>query len=82
MADDIQLAPALEQFARDCVASGRYGSVTEVVEAALTLLQETEEERARFVEMLEQAEEEADRIGVHTVEEVLTGMGYPPRSPR
>jgi len=39
-ARDLSLTPPLERFVAEQVASGRYGSAGEVVEAALQLLQE------------------------------------------
>ena len=39
MAIQVKLAPALEKFAEDCVAEGRYGDLSEVVETSLRLLQ-------------------------------------------
>lgn len=53
MSTNVSLSPVLEQFARDCVAEGRYNNVSEVVRAALRLLQEYEEERRRFVRSLD-----------------------------
>ncbi len=74
MSTNVSLSPALEQFARDCVAEGRYNNVSEVVRAALRLLQEYEEERRRFVRSLDEALAEADRNGTFTVEEVGAEM--------
>jgi antitoxin ParD1/3/4 len=71
---NVSLSPALEQFARDCVAEGRYNNVSEVVRAALRLLQEYEEERRRFVASLDEALAEADRNGTFTIEEVGAEM--------
>src|SRR5271155_742869 len=70
MATNVSLTPELERFARDCVAEGRYNNVSEVVRAALRLLQDWEQERQRFTASLRDAEEEADREGWLTVEEV------------
>ena len=74
MSTNVSLSPALEQFARDCVAEGRYNNVSEVVRAALRLLQEYEEERRRFVASLDEALAEADRNGTFTIEEVGAEM--------
>ncbi|HZT88692.1 MAG TPA: type II toxin-antitoxin system ParD family antitoxin [Stellaceae bacterium] len=74
MSTNVSLSPVLEQFARDCVAEGRYNNVSEVVRAALRLLQEYEEERRRFVRSLDEALAEADRNGTFTVEEVGAEM--------
>jgi antitoxin ParD1/3/4 len=70
MSTNVHLTPELERFARECVAEGRYNNVSEVVRSALRLLQELEEQRRQFTAMLLEAEEEADREGTFTVEEV------------
>jgi antitoxin ParD1/3/4 len=72
MATNVHLTPELERFARACVAEGRYNNVSEVVRSALRLLQEIEEQRRQFTAMLLEAEEEGDREGTFTVEEVRT----------
>ena len=70
MTTNVYLPPALEKFARECVADGRYNNVSEVVRSALRLLQEQEEARRQFTATLREAEEESDRDGWHTFEEV------------
>jgi antitoxin ParD1/3/4 len=72
MTTNVYLPPALEKFARDCVADGRYNNVSEVVRAALRLLQEYEEQRLQFAASIEAAQAEADRDGTFAIEEVLT----------
>jgi len=72
MATNVSLTPELERFARECVAEGRYNNVSEVVRAALRLLQDWEEQREQFTATLREAEEEADREGWLTLEEVRT----------
>ncbi len=74
MATNVHLTPALERFARKCVKSGRYSNVSEVVRSGLRMLQEAEERRRKFGEMLEGAEAEADRDGAIPVEVVLAEM--------
>jgi antitoxin ParD1/3/4 len=74
MATNVHLTPELERFARDCVAQGRYNNVSEVVRSALRLLQELEEERRQFTATLIEAEEEADREGTVTIEQVRAEM--------
>jgi antitoxin ParD1/3/4 len=71
MSTNVHLTPELERFARECVAEGRYNNVSEVVRPALRLLQEIEEQRRQFTASLIEAEEEADREGTFTMEEVL-----------
>ncbi len=70
MATNVNLSPELVRFARNCVADGRYNNVSEVVRAALRLLQEWEQQREQFTASLREAEEEADRDGTFTIEEV------------
>ena len=74
MATNVHLTAELERFARDCVESGRYNSVSEVVRSGLRLLQEAEDRRHRFSEMLLEAEAESDREGAFTIEHVLAEM--------
>jgi antitoxin ParD1/3/4 len=71
MATHVHLTPEPERFARQCVKSGRYNSVSEVVRAALRLLQEAEERRRQFAAMLREVEAEADREGTFTLDSVL-----------
>lgn len=71
MSTNVSLNPALENFARTCVESGRYNNVSEVVRNALRLLQEKEERRARFDAMLNSVREETERDGGHPLEEVM-----------
>ena len=74
MTTNVSLPPALEKFAHDCVADGRYANVSEVVRSALRLLQEYEEQRRQFAASIEEAQAEADREGTFTLEEVLAEM--------
>ena len=61
--DDITLTPDLERFATEAVAAGRYRDMSEVVQAGLSLLQQTEAELADFVASLEEARAEGERDG-------------------
>ena len=70
MGTNVNLTPELERFAQTCVKVGRYNNVSEVVRAALRLLQEAEERRAAFVASLEAAHQEGLRDGFATVDEV------------
>ena len=74
MTTNVHLTPELEAFARTCVASGRYNNVSEVVRAALRLLQDAEERRRGFDAMLNATREEADREGVWSLDDVLREM--------
>jgi antitoxin ParD1/3/4 len=71
MSTNVSLTPELERFARSCIADGRYNNISEVVRAALRLLQEREQQREQFTATLDEALEEAEREGTFTVEEVL-----------
>jgi len=72
---NVSLTPELEGFAERCVASGRYGNVSEVMRAALRLLEQQEARRAAFTEMLDRAEREADEKGWLTADEVDAELG-------
>ncbi|MBF0164320.1 MAG: type II toxin-antitoxin system ParD family antitoxin [Magnetococcales bacterium] len=71
MATNVHLTSELETFARDCVASGRYNNVSEVVRSALRLLQEGEERRARFNAMLDRVRDETAQDGGHAFDDVM-----------
>lgn len=71
MATNVHLTPELERFARECVESGRYNNVSEVLRSGLRLLQEAEERRRQFMTTLKEAEAEADRDGTFTVEQLI-----------
>lgn len=68
---NVSLTPELEGFAETCVASGRYGNVSEVMRAALRLLQDQEAKRDAFTRMLERVGREADEQGCYEVDEVI-----------
>ncbi len=72
---NVSLTPELEGFAERCVASGRYGNVSEVMRAALRLLEQQEARRAAFTEMLDRTEREADEKGWVTADEVDAELG-------
>jgi antitoxin ParD1/3/4 len=74
LSTNVHLTPALEQFARECVDSGRYNNISEVMRAALRLLQEREERRHQFDAMLEEVEAEVAREGTIPAETVLAEM--------
>jgi antitoxin ParD1/3/4 len=71
---NVHLTPDLEAFARACVTSGRYNNVSEVVRAALRMLEDAEERRRQFNAMLQAVRDEADRNGMHDLDTVLTEM--------
>jgi len=74
MTTNVSLTPELERFARECVDGGRYGSVSEVMRSALRLLQDRERKKDAFMAMLHEAEEESDRVGTFSIEEVMVEM--------
>jgi antitoxin ParD1/3/4 len=74
MAMKVQLPPALEKFAQDCVAEGRYEDVGDVVNSGLRLLQQAEERRRRLNASLDEAMAEAERDGYFTAAEVAAEM--------
>ena len=57
-----------------CRGGGRYNNVSEVVRAALRLLQDAEVRRAEFRRMVEAVEQEAERAGDASLETVLAEM--------
>lgn len=71
MSTNVHLTPALERFAREAVAEGRYNNVSEVVRDGLRLLQDARERQRAFVKSLEDARAESERVGYVTVEEAM-----------
>ncbi|MCH2395656.1 MULTISPECIES: type II toxin-antitoxin system ParD family antitoxin [Oceanibaculum] len=55
MTTNVSLTQELEDFTRQCVDSGRFGSVSEVVRHALRLMQEQEGRKAAFLSALKEA---------------------------
>lgn len=55
MTTNVSLTPELEDFARLCVESGRYSSVSEVVRQALRLMQDQERRKEAFQTTLDGA---------------------------
>lgn len=70
----VELPPALEKFAQDSVAEGRFETVSDVVASGLRFLQAREEQRVAFVQSLKDAEEESERDGYVTLEEVMADI--------
>ena len=70
MGTNVHLTPELERFAQNCVESGRFNNVSEVIRSGLRMLQDVEERRAVFVATLEAAVREGDRSGFATTGEV------------
>jgi putative addiction module CopG family antidote len=69
--DAISLPPELEQFAAEAVAAGRYRDTADLVRAGLELLQRREQARTELLASVLAAQEEGDRIGYVTGDEVL-----------
>ena len=74
MSLQVQLPPALEKFAQDCIAEGRYDDVDAVVKSGLRLLQVQEERRRRLNASLDGAIAESDRDGYVTMEQMMAEM--------
>jgi antitoxin ParD1/3/4 len=74
MTTNVSLTPELERFARECVESGGYNNVSEVMRSALRLLQERDRRRDAFEAMLKDVQAEADRVGTYSLEEVMAEM--------
>jgi antitoxin ParD1/3/4 len=75
MGTNVHLTPELEQFAQSSVRSGRYNNVSEVVRAALRMLQDAETRRAAFVASLEAAVAEGERNGFRPADAVAAELG-------
>lgn len=69
--DTVILPPELERFATEAVATGRYRNVSDVVAAGVSLLQRQEQARADLLASVVAAEEEADRDGYLTADEMI-----------
>jgi putative addiction module CopG family antidote len=70
--DGITLPPDLEQYAAEAVAAGRFRDMSEVVQAGLVLLRQSETELAEFVASLEEARAEGERDGFLSGAQVQT----------
>ncbi len=69
--DDVTLPPELERFAEEAVAAGRFRDVSAVVAAGVSLLQRQEQARAELLASVLAAEEEADRDGYLTADDMM-----------
>ena len=67
---DVTLSPEQERFAAEVVASGRYRDVSEVVGAALDGLRQFERQQAELLASVIAAEQEGERDGFLTGDEV------------
>jgi putative addiction module CopG family antidote len=68
--DTVTLPPELERFAEEAVAAGRYRNLSELVAAGVSLLQRQEQARAELLASVLAAQDEADRVGYLTADEV------------
>ncbi|KSB88870.1 transcriptional regulator [Caulobacter vibrioides] len=71
---NVKLSPDFEKLAEECVAEGRFDAIDDVVDAALHLFQDQEMRRRAFIQSLKDAEEESEREGYVTLEEVMADM--------
>ena len=71
---NVSLTPELERFAEECVLTGRYGNVSEVARAALRLLQDAEQQRRGFLDMLSRVEAEGEAAGFASADEVTAEL--------
>lgn len=69
--DTLTLPAELERFAAEAVAAGRYQDVAEVVAAGVNLLRRQEAARAELLASVLAAEEEADRDGFVSGDEMV-----------
>lgn len=63
---NVSLTLELERFAEQCVSSGRFNNVSEVVRSALRMLQDAETQRAALAASLEAAMAQGERDGFTT----------------
>jgi antitoxin ParD1/3/4 len=74
MATNVHLTPELDSFARSCVESGQYNSVSEVVRAALRLLQDIEAQRLHLQRLVAEGYASARNEGTVSAEDALRAM--------
>ena len=70
--DGITLPPDLEQFVAEAVSSGQFADVDQVVRTSLELLRHRQQARAEFLASVLAAQEEADRVGCVSGDEMLS----------
>jgi len=69
--DAVTLPPELERFAKEAVAAGRYRDLSELVAAGVGMLRQTEQARERLLQSVKAAEENGERDGFLTLDEVM-----------
>ncbi len=67
----ITLSPRQDRLATQLVADGRYRDTDEVVAAALDRLERAEHQRAELLESVIAAQQQAEREGVLTIDDVI-----------
>lgn len=67
---NVSLTPEQQRFIEARVASGQFASASEVMRHALRLMQQDEAQRERFVTMLCEVSERAEREGTVSAGEV------------
>jgi putative addiction module CopG family antidote len=72
--DGLTLPPELERFADEAIAAGRYRDRAELLAASVSLLRQAEAEVAAFVQSLEEAQAEAERMGCRSADDVHREM--------
>ena len=70
MPTSVHLPPELARFVRECVASGRYRSTSDVLRSALRLLAEAEERRRAFAAMMQAPEDPPKPERSYTLDDV------------
>ncbi|HTX48370.1 MAG TPA: type II toxin-antitoxin system ParD family antitoxin [Caulobacteraceae bacterium] len=71
MGTNVHLTPALERFAREAVAEGRYNNVSEVVRDGLRMLQDAAERRRNFMKMVREVQADVAKNGTVSIDEAL-----------
>jgi antitoxin ParD1/3/4 len=74
MSTNVHLTPALERFAREAVAEGRYNNVSEVVRDGLRLLQDAAERRRSFMAMVREVEADVEGYGTVSIEDAMEAI--------
>ena len=82
MATNVRLTPDLERFARSCVEGGRYNNVSEVVRAALRLLQDRQARRSHLQRLVAEGYASAWDEGTGLVRGRAAGHGRGDRGGR
>jgi putative addiction module CopG family antidote len=72
--DHVTLPPELERFAAEAIAAGRYRDMDELLRTGVGLLQRAETARAALLASVLAAEEEGDRDGYLSLDQVEVEM--------